>query len=134
MICLVFLIVCALIVCNLTRGIIGWLWMVICDMDIVVEIIGVNLLKVKLMVFAVLLFFIGILGVLFFVVYLGVVEVGEVFGIQKFFFVLFMIIIGGLGLLFGSFVGVAFLVLLLVVLKVIGVDLLGWPTDLVAYL
>ncbi|WP_439155700.1 branched-chain amino acid ABC transporter permease [Yoonia sp.] len=134
MICLVFLTACALLARNLTRGTIGRSWMAIRDMDIAAEIIGVNPLKAKLTAFAVSSFFIGIAGALFFAVYLGAVEVGEAFGIQKSFLVLFMVIIGGLGSIFGSFAGAAFLVLLPVALKVIGVDLLGWPTDLVAHL
>lgn len=134
LICLVFLTICALIARNLTRGTIGRSWMAIRDMDIAAEIIGVNPLKAKLTAFAVSSFFIGIAGALFFAVYLGAVEVGEAFGIQKSFLVLFMVIIGGLGSIFGSFAGAAFLVLLPVALKVIGVDLLGWPTDLVAHL
>ena len=88
----------------------------------------------KLTAFAVSSFFVGISGALFFAVYLGAVEVGEVFGIQKSFLVLFMIIIGGLGSMFGSFAGAAFLVLLPVVLKLVGVNLLGFPTDIVAHL
>ncbi|MEM6311681.1 MAG: branched-chain amino acid ABC transporter permease [Pseudomonadota bacterium] len=133
MICLIFVAVCALIARNLTRGTTGRSWMAIRDMDIAAEIIGVNPLKAKLTAFAVSSFFIGISGALFFAVYLGAVEVGEAFGIQKSFLVLFMIIIGGLGSIFGSFAGAAFLVLLPVALKVIGVDWLGWPTDLVAH-
>jgi len=134
LICLVFLTCCALLARNLTRGSLGRSWMAIRDMDIAAEIIGVNPLKAKLSAFAVSSFFIGISGALFFAVYLGAVEVGEVFGIQKSFLVLFMIIIGGLGSIFGSFAGAAFLVLLPVALKVLGVDLLGWPTDMVAHL
>ena len=134
LICLVFLTVCALIARNLTRGTTGRSWMAIRDMDIAAEIIGVNPLRAKLTAFAVSSFFVGIAGALFFAVYLGAVEVGEAFGIQKSFLVLFMIIIGGLGSIFGSLAGAAFLVLLPVLLKVIGVDLLGWPTDLVAHL
>lgn len=134
LICLMFLTLCALIARNLTRGTIGRSWMAIRDMDIAAEIIGVNPLKAKLTAFAVSSFFIGIAGALFFAVYLGAVEVGEAFGIQKSFLVLFMVIIGGLGSIFGSFAGAAFLVLLPVALKVVGVDLLGWPTDLVAHL
>ena len=134
MICLVFLTVCALLARNLTRGTIGRSWMAIRDMDIAAEIIGVNPLKAKLTAFAVSSFFIGIAGALFFAVYLGAVEVGEVFGIQKSFLVLFMIIIGGLGTIFGSLIGAAFLVLLPVALKVLGVDVLGWPTDIVSHL
>jgi branched-chain amino acid transport system permease protein len=44
-----------------------------------------------------------------------------------------MVIIGGLGSIFGSFAGAAFLVLLPVALKVLGVDMLGMPTDIVAH-
>ena len=131
--CLVFLVFCALIARNLTRGTVGRSWMAIRDMDIAAEIIGVNPLKAKLTAFAVSGFFIGISGALFFAIYLGAVEVGEAFGITKSFLVLFMVIIGGLGSIFGSFAGAAFLVLLPVVLKVGGVDLLGWPTDIVAH-
>ncbi|WP_170349609.1 MULTISPECIES: branched-chain amino acid ABC transporter permease [Ruegeria] len=132
--CLIFLSVSAIIARNLTRGTTGRSWMAIRDMDIAAEIIGVNPLKAKLTAFAVSSFFVGIAGALFFAVYLGAVEVGEVFGIQKSFLVLFMIIIGGLGSIFGSFAGAAFLVLLPVVLKVVGADWLGWPTDIVAHL
>ncbi len=133
MICLVFVVVLALIARNLTRGSVGRRWMAIRDMDIAAEIIGVNPLKAKLSAFAVSSFFIGVAGALFFSVYLGAVEVGEAFGIQKSFLVLFMIIIGGLGSVFGAFAGAAFMVVLPVVLKLIGSDWLGWPTDLVSH-
>ncbi|GIT92824.1 branched-chain amino acid ABC transporter permease [Jannaschia pagri] len=132
--CLIFVIALAWIARNLTRGTVGRQWMAIRDMDIAAEIIGVNPLRAKLTAFAVSSFFVGISGALFFTVYLGAVEVGEVYGITKSFLVLFMIIIGGLGSIFGSFAGAAFLVLLPVVLKLVGVDLLGWPTDIVAHL
>ncbi len=132
--CLFFTILSAVLARNLTRGAMGRQWMAIRDMDIAAEIIGVNPLKAKLTAFAVSSFFVGISGALFFAVYLGAVEVGEVFGITKSFLVLFMIIIGGLGSIFGCFAGAAFLVLLPVVLKVIGADMLGWPTDIVAHL
>ena len=132
--CLVFLTGSAIIARNLTRGTLGRTWMAIRDMDIAAEIIGVNPLRAKLTAFAISSFFVGISGALFFSVYLGAVEVGEAFGIQKSFLVLFMVIIGGLGSIFGSFAGAAFLVLLPVVLKVVGADMLGWPTDIVAHL
>ena len=131
---LVFVIFSALVARNLTRGAAGRKWMAIRDMDIAAEIIGVNPLKAKLTAFAVSSFFIGISGALFFAVYLGAVEVGEVFGIDKSFLVLFMVIIGGLGSIFGSFAGAAFLVLLPVFLKNVLVGTLGWPTDLAAHL
>jgi branched-chain amino acid transport system permease protein len=132
--CLFFVIVLAWVARNLTRGSVGRQWMAIRDMDIAAEIIGVNPLKSKLTAFAVSSFFVGVSGALLFSVYLGAVEVGEAFGIQKSFLVLFMIIIGGLGSIFGSFAGAAFMVLLPVLLKIIGVDILGWPTDIVAHI
>ena len=134
MVCLFFVIILALVARNLTRGSIGRRWMAIRDMDIAAEIIGVNPLRAKLSAFAVSSFYIGIAGALFFAVYLGAVEVGEAFGITKSFLVLFMVIIGGLGSIFGSFAGAAFLVLLPVALKVVGADWFGWPDDLVAHL
>lgn len=132
--CLVFCVASAIIARNLTRGTLGRTWMAIRDMDIAAEIIGVNPLRAKLSAFAISSFFVGIAGALFFAVYLGAVEVGEAFSIQKSFLVLFMIIIGGLGSIFGCFAGAAFLVLLPVALKVVGVDVLGWPTDIVAHI
>ncbi|MGR3546786.1 MAG: branched-chain amino acid ABC transporter permease [Roseovarius sp.] len=132
--CLVFTVAAAIIARNLTRGTVGRKWMAIRDMDIAAEIIGVNPLKAKLTAFAVSGFFVGISGALFFAVYLGAVEVGEAFGINKSFLVLFMVIIGGLGSIFGSFAGAAFLVLLPVLLKNTLVGGLGWPTDLAAHL
>ncbi|HEX9857460.1 MAG TPA: branched-chain amino acid ABC transporter permease, partial [Paracoccaceae bacterium] len=119
---------------NLTRGTVGRKWMAIRDMDIAAEIIGVNPLTTKLSAFAVSSFFIGVAGALFFAVYLGAAEVGEAFGIQKSFLILFMVIIGGLGSIFGSFAGAAFLVLLPVFLKNVLVGGLGWPTDLAAHI
>ena len=134
LICLFFVFILALVARNLTRGSIGRRWMAIRDMDIAAEIIGVNPLRAKLSAFAVSSFYIGVAGALFFAVYLGAVEVGEAFGITKSFLVLFMVIIGGLGSIFGSFAGAAFLVILPVVLKIVGADWLGWPDDLVAHL
>ncbi len=131
--CFVILFSLAWLARNLTRGTTGRKWMAIRDMDIAAEIIGVNPLTTKLSAFAISSFYIGVAGALFFSVYLGAVEVGEAFGIQKSFLILFMIIIGGLGSIFGSFAGAAFLVLLPVLLKNILVGQLGWATDLAAH-
>jgi branched-chain amino acid transport system permease protein len=131
--CLGILLTLAWVARNLTRGRIGRSWMAIRDMDIAAEIIGVDPLRTKLLAFAVSSFFIGVGGALFFTVYLGAVEVGEAFGITKSFLALFMIIIGGLGSIFGAFAGAAFLVLLPVLLKNVMVGSLGWPTDIAAH-
>jgi len=134
LVCLVFVTISAIVARNMTRGALGRSWMAIRDMDIAAEIIGVNPLKAKLSAFAISSFFVGISGALYFSVYLGAVEVGEVFGINKSFLVLFMIIIGGLGSVFGSFAGAAFLVLLPVLLKNVLVGYFGWQTDVAAHL
>ncbi len=131
--CLILTVALAWIARNLTRGSVGRKWMAIRDMDIAAEIIGVNPLTAKLSAFAVSSFFIGVAGALLFAVYLGAVEVGEAFGIQKSFLILFMIIIGGLGSIFGSFAGAAFMVLMPVLLKNVLVDGFGWATDLAAH-
>src|SRR5699024_2756161 len=89
---------------NLTRGRVGREWMAIRDMDIAAEIIGVNPLKAKLGAFAVSSFFIGVAGALYFSVWFGAAEVAEAFNIDQSFRVLFMIIIGGLGSILGSFI------------------------------
>ncbi len=133
MVCLVFVFVLAWMVRNMTRGTLGRKWMAIRDMDIAAEIIGVSPLPAKLTAFGVSSFLVGIAGALFFAVYLGAAEVGEAFGPQKSFLVLFMIIIGGLGSVFGSFAGAAFMVLLPVLLKNLLVGGLGWPTDLATH-
>ena len=134
LVCLVFVTISAIVARNMTRGALGRSWMAIRDMDIAAEIIGVNPLKAKLSAFAISSFFVGVSGALYFSVYLGAVEVGEVFGINKSFLVLFMIIIGGLGSVFGSFAGAAFLVLLPVLLKNVLVGYFGWQTDVAAHL
>ena len=131
--CLGFLFALGWLARNLTRGTLGRQWRSIRDMDIAAEIIGVNPLMAKLTAFGVSSFYIGIAGALFFAVYLGAVEVGEVYGIQKSFVLLFMIIIGGLGSILGSIVGAAFIVLLPVFLKNVMVGYLGWATDIAAH-
>ncbi len=132
--CLSVLFVFAWLARNLTRGRVGRSWMAIRDMDIAAEIIGVEPLRTKLSAFAVSSFFIGVGGALFFSVYLGAAEVTEAFGIDKSFLALFMVIIGGLGSILGSFLGAAFLVLMPVLLKNLFVGTLGWPTDVAAHI
>ncbi len=131
--CLTFVTILAFAARNLTRGNLGRSWMAIRDMDIAAEIIGVNPLKTKLSAFAISSFLIGIGGALYFAVYLGAVEVGEAYGINQSFIALFIIIIGGLGSVFGSFAGAAFMVLMPVLLKNVLVGGLGWATDIAAH-
>jgi branched-chain amino acid transport system permease protein len=108
---LVFVAFMALIAKNLVRSRLGRTWMAIRDMDIAAEIIGIKPMYAKLSAFAVSSFFIGIAGALWAFCYTGSVE-ALAFEINRSFQVLFMIIIGGLGSIMGSFLGAGFIVLL----------------------
>jgi len=113
---LVFVALLALVAKNLVRSRIGRSWMAIRDMDIAAEIIGIRPLWAKLSAFAVSSFYIGIAGALWAFVYTGSVE-ALAFQIDRSFQVLFMVIIGGLGSILGSFLGAAFIVLLPILLN-----------------
>lgn len=115
--CLAFLVVLGFAAKNLLRGRIGRSWMAIRDMDIAAEIIGVSPLKAKLSAFAVSSFYVGVAGALYFAVWFGAAEPTEAFGINQSFLVLFMIIIGGLGSMLGSFLGAAFMTVMPILLK-----------------
>jgi branched-chain amino acid transport system permease protein len=110
---------------NLVRGRVGRSWMAIRDMDIAAEIIGIRPLRTKLLAFAVSSFYIGIAGALWAFIYTGSVE-ALAFDIDRSFQILFMIIIGGLGSILGSFLGAAFIVLLPLFLDRFG-TMLGLP-------
>jgi branched-chain amino acid transport system permease protein len=108
---LTFVAILALLAKNLVRGRVGRSWMAIRDMDIAAEIIGIRPLRTKLLAFAVSSFYCGIAGAMWAFIYTGGVE-ALAFDIDRSFQILFMIIIGGLGSILGSFLGAAFIVLL----------------------
>ncbi len=110
---------------NIVRGRFGRSWMAIRDMDVAAELIGIRPLVAKLSAFGVSSFYIGVAGAMMFILWLGAAEGGDTFGIQNSFRVLFMIIIGGLGTILGSFLGAAFLVLMPIALSDTMVDGLG---------
>jgi branched-chain amino acid transport system permease protein len=103
-------VVFALIAKNLVRGRVGRSWMAIRDRDIAAEIIGIRPLPTKLLAFAISSFYCGVAGAEFVFLYLGSAET-LAFDITLSFLVLFMVIIGGLGSILGSFLGAAFIVL-----------------------
>jgi branched-chain amino acid transport system permease protein len=113
---LAFVCVFALIARNLTRGAIGRSWMAIRDMDVAAEVVGIRPLTAKLTAFAVSSFFAGVAGALWAFVYLGSWE-PLAFDVNRSFQLLFMVIIGGLGSILGSFLGAAFIVILPLVLN-----------------
>ena len=116
--CLSFVVALALVAKNLVRGRIGRAWMAIRDMDIAAEIIGIRPLHTKLLAFAVSSFYCGVAGALWAFIYTSSVE-ALAFDINRSFQILFMIIIGGLGSILGSFLGAAFIVLLPIFLSAV---------------
>ena len=100
---------------NMVRGSMGRAWMAVRDMDVAAEVIGIRLLPTKLLAFGVSSFYCGISGALFVFVYLGTVE-PQGFDILRAFQVLFMVIIGGLGSVMGSFFGAAFIIMFPIVI------------------
>ena len=109
--CLSVLVVTALLVKNLVRGAVGREWMAIRDMDVAASVIGIRPMYAKLSAFAVSSFIIGMAGALWGFVHLSSWEPGA-FNIDISFKLLFMVIIGGMGSILGSFLGAAFIVLL----------------------
>lgn len=110
---------------NLIRGRIGRTWMAVRDMDIAAELIGIKLYPTKLLAFAVSSFYCGVAGAMLVFLWLGNAE-SESFNINQSFLVLFMVIIGGLGSLLGSFFGAALIYGLPIVLRMIK-DAFGLP-------
>ncbi len=108
--------VLALAAKNLVRSNIGRCWMAVRDMDVAAEVIGIRLMRTKLLAFAVSSFYCGVAGALYAYAYLGTVE-PEAYSLDLSFRILFMVIIGGLGSVLGSFLGAAFIVLLPIVLN-----------------
>ncbi len=131
---LTIVVLLALAAKNLVRGRVGRAWMAMRDMDIAAEIIGIRPLRTKLLAFAVSSFYCGIAGAMWAFIYTSAVEAGA-FEIDRSFQILFMIIIGGLGSILGSFLGAGFIVLLPILLsnapQLVGLEL---PVNLVTNL
>jgi len=124
--CLGLLAVFALLAKNLVRGAIGRQWMAIRDMDVAAEVIGIRPMYAKLSAFAVSSFIVGVAGALWGFVHLGSWEPAA-FSVDRSFQLLFMVIIGGMGSIMGSFFGAAFIVVLPIFLN----QALPWLGDLV---
>ncbi len=113
---LTIVVVLTWIASNLVRGRYGRNWMAVRDRDIAAELMGIRLLPAKLSAFAVSSYYCGVSGALMVFLWLGAAEV-ESFDINHSFLILFMVIIGGLGSLLGSFLGAAFIWLMPIFLR-----------------
>jgi branched-chain amino acid transport system permease protein len=109
------LVVFTVVAKNLVRAHIGRAWMAMRDMDVAAEVIGIRPVYAKLTAFAVSAFYCGVAGALWGFVYLGAWE-PLAFNLTLSLNLLFMIIIGGMGSLLGSFFGAAFIVALPILL------------------
>jgi branched-chain amino acid transport system permease protein len=110
---------------NLTTGPIGRSWMAIRDMETAARVMGIPILKSKLLAFAISSFYCGVAGALWAFAYLGTVEPHGL-DLNRSFQILFIIIIGGLGSIKGSFLGALFVVLLPILLgQVVGAYFTG---------
>lgn len=111
---------------NMVRSTTGRAWMAVRDMDVAAEVIGIPLMRTKLLAFAVSSFYCGVAGALYAFCYLGSVE-PDGFSLDMSFKILFMIIVGGVGSILGSFLGAAFILLLPIFLDIF----LPWLAELV---
>jgi len=112
----------ALLAKNMVRSAIGRAWMAVRDMDVAAEVIGIRILRTKLTAFAVSSFYCGVAGALYAFAYLGNVE-PDGFNLDLSFRILFMVIIGGVGSILGSFLGAAFITLMPIFLEVVLAEL-----------
>jgi branched-chain amino acid transport system permease protein len=128
--CLAVVTLLAGIAKNLVRGRTGRSWMAIRDMDVAAEIIGIRPLPAKLSAFAVSSFYVGVAGALWAFVHLGSWE-PLAFDVNRSFQLLFMVIVGGLGSILGSFLGAAFITILPLMLNQIP-SALGIPLSTAA--
>jgi branched-chain amino acid transport system permease protein len=115
---LAIVVVLALLAKNLMRSETGRAFMAVRDMDVAASVIGIPMMKTKLLAFAISSFYCGVAGALYAYTYLGTVE-PEAFTLDLSFRILFMIIIGGVGSIMGSFLGAGFITLLPIFLSVL---------------
>jgi branched-chain amino acid transport system permease protein len=132
LLCLAFLALFGLLAKNLVRSHIGREWMAIRDMDVAAAVIGIRPVYAKLTAFAVSSFMVGVAGALWGFVHLGSWEPAA-FSIDRSFQLLFMVIIGGLGSIMGSFFGAAFIVVLPIALDLLGIAV-GFDTAFASHL
>ncbi|MGZ3438912.1 MAG: branched-chain amino acid ABC transporter permease [Polyangia bacterium] len=113
---------------NLANSAVGRNWRAVRDLDTAAAVIGIPVLRVKLGAFAVSSFYLGVAGALWAFAYLGTVE-PHGFDLDRSFQVLFIVIIGGLGSIGGSFLGAAFIVLLPIFMNQLALSLSGGRID-----
>lgn len=107
---------------NLFRTRVGRAFIAVRDRDIAAEVMGIDLFKYKVLAFFVSSFFVGIAGAL--LGHYTMIVSPELYSISVSIEYLAMILVGGLGSVFGSLYGAVFITLMPVVLRSI-IDLLS---------
>lgn len=109
--------VLTIVACNLIRGRMGRAWMAIRDQSVAAAVMGVSLLRYKLLAFMISAAYAGIAGSLIVFAWVGAANVQE-YELDLSIQILGMVIIGGLGSILGSFMGAAFISLLPIVISI----------------
>ncbi|NLY79200.1 MAG: branched-chain amino acid ABC transporter permease [Lysinibacillus sp.] len=107
---LIILLLTVLYATNLLRTRVGRAFLAVRDRDIAAQIMGINLFYYKVLAFIISSFFVGIAGAL--LAHYTMIVSPELYNIHVSIQYLAMILIGGLGSIFGSILGAAFITLL----------------------
>ncbi len=92
---------------NMVRSSTGRNWMAVRDMDIAASVIGIPVGRTKLNAFFVSCFYCGVAGAMYSYCYIGNLDF-MIYDLRRSFLVMFMVILGGLGSILGSFLGAIF--------------------------
>ncbi len=100
---------------NLFRSRVGRAFIAVRDRDVAAEVMGINLFKYKVLAFSVSSFFVGVAGAL--LGHYTMIVSTELYSIAVSIEFLAMVLVGGLGSVFGSIYGAVFITLLPVFLR-----------------
>jgi branched-chain amino acid transport system permease protein len=121
---LIIVVVATFVAVRLVNSQTGRNFIAVRDYELAARVIGVPVLRTKILAFGISSFIIGLAGVLWAFAYLRTVE-PDGFDLDRSFQILFIIIIGGLASIRGAFLGAAFIVLFPLVLSRLGAAILG---------
>ncbi|MGH1538723.1 MAG: branched-chain amino acid ABC transporter permease [Gammaproteobacteria bacterium] len=113
---------------NMVRSSTGRNWMAVRDMDIAANVIGIPVGKTKLNAFFVSCFYSGIAGAMYCYCYIGNLDF-MIFNLRRSFLIMFMVILGGLGSILGSFLGAIFVYFWPIFITLIGDKVFGGAFD-----